>query len=361
MQEQIQNILETLKQGKSVAFAMLVETRGSTPQKAGACMTVYPDGSQSGTLGGGCVEADVKRDALKLLNEGGRELITFQLDHETGWEEGLICGGRMKMLVDPIHPKDDRTYFEKIEQLLSSNKGFTQAVVLDTHEETKSQSGSFYLINENGELEASCGESEPPEKLLENIKPLESRPRPYVKNGISYLPHLKKDRVIIIGAGHVGQKVGELAAEASFEVWVVDDRKEYCNPERLPFAANLIVDDFENGLEQLEIHHNTYCIIVTRGHKHDGETLFHIAETDACYIGMIGSKRKIKLIFEELLREGISREALEKVKAPLGFNIGSQTVPEIAISIVAELIACRNLGEVPEQIRKPSVMKEIPE
>ncbi|HUQ70446.1 MAG TPA: TonB-dependent receptor plug domain-containing protein, partial [Planctomycetaceae bacterium] len=109
----------------------------------------------------------------------------------------------------------------------------------------------------------------------------------------------------------------------------------------------------------LEVDRDTYCIIVTRGHNHDEEALFHLAKTPARYVGLIGSKRKIKLIFSDLLRDGISREAISKVFAPLGFEIGSQTVPEIAISIVAELIAHRNLGKLPEQLRSENLIDGV--
>ena len=99
--------------------------------------------------------------------------------------------------------------------------------------------------------------------------------------------------------------------------------------------------------------------MVTRGHNHDEEALYHLAETPARYVGMIGSRRKIRLIYEDLLNEGISREALSRVHAPLGFDIGSQTVPEIAISIVAELVAARNLETIPEQVRRGSLIDEV--
>jgi xanthine dehydrogenase accessory factor len=195
--------------------------------------------------------------------------------------------------------------------------------------------------------------------LWTHLKPLSERPRPYVVEGLSYLPHLKRCRLIIVGGGHVGQKVAELAASVDFDVWVVDDREEYCNADRFPAAKRLIVGPIDQTLSGLEIDCDTYCLIVTRGHNHDEEALYHLAETPARYVGLIGSRRKIKLIFEDLLAENIPRAALEKVYAPLGFDIGSQTVPEIAVSIVAELIAHRNLGKIPDRVRQPSLMEEI--
>src|SRR5207253_4935069 len=135
-----------------------------------------------------------------------------------------------------------------------------------------------------------------------------------------------------------------------FRSWVLDDRAPYANRERFPSARRLLVGDIGATLKKLvpeDITPSTYCIIVTRGHAHDEEALYHLAPTAAGYVGMIGSRRKIKLICEDLRARGISAEALAKVHAPLGFDIGSQTVPEIAVSIVAQLIACRNLGATP--------------
>lgn len=364
MQDIFDALETTLRNNQSVAYTALVETRGSTPQKAGATMLVFPDGSQTGTLGGGCVEAEVKRRALKLLDEGQREILTFQLDNDYGWDDGLICGGRMTMLVDPISPDEDPSYFLRLREISQGGEGGTEAIVFDgeaayTSGET-GKAGDWFLLDKNGAVIAMRAAQDPPASLAANLKPLSERPRPYVKQGISYLPKLPRCRLVIVGAGHVGQKVAELAAEADFEVWAIDDRESYCNPERFPKAKRLIVNPIDAALKNLEVDPDTFCIIVTRGHNHDEEALFHLAESPARYIGMIGSKRKIKLIFEDLLAEGISREALERVHAPLGFDIGSQTVPEIAISIVAELIACRNLGEKPVSIQRANLLAESP-
>jgi xanthine dehydrogenase accessory factor len=367
MQSLIQELDAAVRSQRPVCFTSLVETRGSTPQKAGAAMLVFPDGSQVGTLGGGCVEAEVKQRALNLLSDGSTELLTFQLDSDYGWDDGLICGGRMKMLVDPVRPGDDASYYRLLLDTISAGRGATEAIVIDA-EKGGGTDADRWLLDDQGQVLATrpaggmgsaspVPPSAPPQGVLTNLKPLDERPRPYIVAGISYLPHLKRCRLLIIGAGHVGQRVAELATDVGFDVWVVDDRQEYCNADRFPRARRLIVDSFDQALRGLQIDSSTYCIIVTRGHNHDEQALFHLAETPARYVGMIGSRRKIKLIFDDLLRDGISREALSRVHAPLGFDIGSQTVPEIAISILAELIAHRNLGQLPEAIRPPSVLE----
>ena len=350
-------------------------------------MLVFPDGSQVGTLGGGCVEAEVKRRALRLLDAGQTELMTFNLDSDYGWDDGLICGGRMKMLVDPVRSEAEFGYYRRLLELLTTDQGCTEAVILDP-EKAGGEAGNRLLLNDAGEVIATVGRytdtltrsaSEGMEAsdvcddslsltlrvslkaVRENLRSLSQRPRPYVSGGVSFLPHLRRCRLVIVGAGHVGQKVGELAAACDFDVWTVDDREQYCNAERFPQAKRLIVGEIDASLSGLDIDDNTYCLIVTRGHQHDEEALYHLAETPARYVGLIGSQRKIKMIFEDLLRDGISREALSRVYAPLGLDIGSQTVPEIAVSIVAELIAHRNLGEIPERYRRPSLLESLAE
>jgi xanthine dehydrogenase accessory factor len=135
---------------------------------------------------------------------------------------------------------------------------------------------------------------------------------------------------------------------------VVDDRAAYASRERFPAAGRRLVGDIGTTLRDLaraDVTPSTYCLIMTRGHAHDEEALYHLAPTRAGYVGMIGSRRKIKLIYEDLLARGITEDVLARVHAPLGFAIGSQTVPEIAVSIVAELIACRNLGRTLPEAR----------
>lgn len=343
MRELLHELLSTLEAGRAVTFTQLVETRGSTPQKAGAAMLVFPDGSQQGTLGGGCVEAEVKRRALAILPNGPAELMSFQLDSDYGWDDGLICGGRMQMLVDPLRPGADLSYYRSLSQLLDTGRGGTQAVVFEAGE--AGQLLDRYLFDRDG----ACVASQPgrdlaslPPAIRAGLRPISHRPRPYTAAGVSYLPHLARGKLLIVGGGHVGQKVGQLAADVDFDVTVVDDRAEYVTEERFPGATRRIAGQIDEVLPQLVVDEDTFCIVVTRGHNHDEQALALLVNRPSRYLGMIGSRRKIKLIFDDLRRQGVSDEALARVHAPLGLKIGSQTVPEIAISIVAELIACRN-------------------
>lgn len=346
MREPLQKLIAAVRARRSVAWCRLVETRGSTPQKAGAAMLVHEDGLQAGTLGGGCVEAEVKRRALGLLAEDRAEVCTFSLDSDYGWDDGLICGGRMKIVVEPLRAGSAPAYFEKLAELIEQGAGCTEAVVFDS-EASGLPAPSSFLFDASDQFLLALRGGEVPPQVAAQLRPLSTRPRAYAGQGIAYLPVLPRCRLVIVGGGHVGKAVADLAVDLDFDVWIADDRPEYVAEERFPKVERRISGDIERVLPDLEITRDTYCLIVTRGHNHDQEALFHLVNRGARYVGLIGSRRKIKMIFENLANEGVSAEALAKVYAPLGIDIGSQTVPEIAVSICAELVAHRNLGHVP--------------
>lgn len=350
MREIICQLLQSLRAGRPVAYCRLVETRGSTPQKAGAAMLVFPDGSQAGTLGGGCVEAEVKRRALAVLADGVAEVAKFQLDSDYGWDDGLICGGRMLVLIEPLRDESAAGYFERLGEMLDCGQGVMEAVVFDGQSNQLTAPSSYLLDADEKVVAVSHVENtgDAPSAIREHLTPLDDRPRPYASSGIAFLPTLPRCRLLIVGGGHVGQAVANLAVDLDFDVWVVDDREDIVSEARFPRAQRRIHGAIDAILPSIEITPDTYCLIVTRGHNHDEEALYHLADRGARYVGLIGSRRKIRMIFDDLLNEGVSQEALSRVFAPLGINIGSQTVPEIAVSICAELVAHRNrAGVVP--------------
>ena len=349
MLELVSQLANLAQRRSPVVCCRLVETRGSTPQKAGAMMLVFPDGAQAGTLGGGCVEAEVKRHALRVLAGGAAEIAQFQLDSDYGWDDGLICGGRMTVLIDPMNDPAAADYYRRLHELASSRRGFIEVVAFDA-DKSRLPATACHLFDDTGGVSAALrgGANGLPPSILENLPDLADRPRPSAAHGVAFLPTLARCRLLIVGGGHVGQALASLAADLDFDVWVVDDRAEYASEARFPAAQNRIVGQIGEILPNLEVTSDTYCVIVTRGHNHDEEALHHLVDRGARYVGLIGSRRKIKLIFDDLLAEGVAPEALERVYAPLGIDIGSQTVTEIAVSIAAELVSHRNrAGIVP--------------
>jgi len=151
--------------------------------------------------------------------------------------------------------------------------------------------------------------------------------------------------VFIFGAGHLSYYISRYAKSLNFRVAVCDDRAEFANKKRFPDADNIIIDDFENVFEELNIGKNSYIVIVTKGHKCDEIVLEKAIKTDAKYIGMIGSKRKTSTILKKLSERGIPEETLRRVYSPIGISIGAVTPEEIALSIVCELVKIRRLGD----------------
>ncbi len=356
MPDLLTSLSQALDELTGFVFCRLVETRGSTPQKAGAMMLVYPGGHCAGSVGGGCLEGDIQRAAWRTLSDAGPKIIAFHLDHDDGWDDGLICGGWVKVLIDPYRATDAMQHYYRSLWEIQQQAAGTEAVVCDPQAAALPE-GSRYLFGPQQELLASLhGPVAAGPKVGALLKPLDERPRAYVVQGIAFLPALPRCRLMIFGGGHVGQAVADLAVQLDFDVWVVDDRAEYVSRERFPAAQQRLSGPLDQLLPELEFTPHTYCLIVTRGHRHDQQALYHLAPCGAGYVGMIGSRRKIKMIFDDLISQGVPVEALRRVYAPLGIHIGSQTLPEIAVSICAELVAHRNLGgHVPG--RPPSIFE----
>jgi len=253
-----EEIVRLRREGRRCALATIVNVRGSIPSYKTAKMLVRDDGSILGTIGGGCVEADVWQAAREVMEQEKPQTLTFDLNQNPRYDTGLVCGGTLEVFVEPVLP----------------------------------------------------------------------------------VPV-----VYIFGAGHVAYNVYKVARIAGFEVVVVDDREAYANRERFPEARDIYAADFEQTMEQLSVPESAFLVIVTRGHRDDMRVLRWAVKTPAHYIGMIGSRRKILTIFRELQSEGISPEQFQHVHAPIGLDIGASTPEEIAVSVVAEIIAVRRHAE----------------
>jgi xanthine dehydrogenase accessory factor len=240
--------------GQKSALATIVNVRGSIPSYESAKILVREDGSMIGTIGGGCVEAEVWNAARDVIAEEKPKHLTFNLGQDAAYDNGLICGGQLDIFVEPILP----------------------------------------------------------------------------------LPH-----AFIFGAGHISKSLSKVASLAGFTPVVIDNREAFANRERFPEAAEVHAGEYEEVFPRLAINHTSYLIIVTRGHRDDMRVLRLAIATPARYIAMIGSKRKVLNVVRELEKEGLSREALERIYAPMGLDIGAITPEEIAIAVAAEMIAVR--------------------
>src|SRR5947209_6368965 len=253
-----EEIVRLRKQGRRGAVATIVNVRGSIPSFKTAKMLVRDDGSIVGTIGGGCVEAEVWQAAREVMENEKPRTLTFNLNEDPRYDTGLVCGGTLDIFVEPVLPP-----------------------------------ASLYVF----------------------------------------------------GAGHVALNLYKTARNAGFDVTVVDDRETYANRERFPDAKELIAEDFDKAMARCTVNETSYIVIVTRGHKDDMRVLRWAVQTQARYVGMIGSKRKAITIFRELVKEGLPENLFERVHAPVGLDIGAITPEEIAVAITAELIAVRRRVE----------------
>ena len=338
-----QQLAELLERKERLAFAVLVETKGSTPQKCGAKAIFLPDGRVIGTLGGGCLEAETRQKALRALETG--EPFTFKavLDDDFGWDDGLICGGVVQTFVQP-NPQSGKVW-----QALLADPALRERRVLATIT-TGDHAGKRALF---AGQELIAADDLPPDLLSELsakcvslLAELEPEPSSIIHQPSSlsvYLePILPHPILVICGGGHVGSAIGKLAAWSGFDVVAIDDRASFANKERFPDAAKIIVDDPAKVMKDFPLDADTYVCIVTRGHRHDAVILKEVIHSKAAYIGMIGSKRKVRTVIEGFVEEGVATaEDFRRVRSPMGLAIHSLTVEEIAVSVVSELVAVR--------------------
>jgi len=340
-------ILNLIRTQNVCAYCTVVDTKGSTPQKPGSKLLILPDLRNVGTLGGGCVEAEARRQAIGLMQGGVPRLLNFQLDSDYGWDDGLICGGNMKIFIDLPRTKDESIMFARLQELNDEKVALVVATVVDSKIDSI-QAGRKMICAMNGERIGSFGnaelETEIEAKLTEVLEA--NSPRLFRWQGDDVWAFLDpvqpRPTLLIAGAGHVGQALCHLGNWLDFDIVIIDDRPDFASKERLPEADEIIVGDIAEELRKYPINHLTYAVIVTRGHQHDEEALHSVVEAQARYVGLIGSRRKIKLILDDLKELGISEDDLGRVYAPIGLDIDSKTVPEIAVSIVAQLIQVRN-------------------
>ncbi|MHC4534258.1 MAG: XdhC family protein [Planctomycetota bacterium] len=349
MKEIYKNIPEQVKFGQPMAICTVVETKGSTPQKPGAKLLLLPDFRSIGTLGGGCVEAEAKRQALGVMQSGVPKLFSFQLDDDFGWDDSSICGGVMKIFVDLPKTREEAEIFINLQRLLDAKVPVALATVVKANQEyAQIIPGQKLLISNDskriGELSNRELEREVISNAQEALKDNQPRFFSYSNDEIAVFiePHQPLITLVIAGAGHIGQALAHFGKLLDFEVVMIDDRPDFASKERCPDADKIIVKDIGKTLREYRITDKTYIVIVTRGHQHDEEVLLSVIDSPAGYIGMIGSRRKVKLIYDDLIAEGIRKEKLAKVYAPIGLDIGSKTVTEIAVSIVAQLVKVRS-------------------
>lgn len=332
--------LKALSAEERVVLCTIIATSGSTPASAFSKMLVKNHGTTSiGTVGGGCLEGDVAQAAKRLYEANRAEILTFHLN-EDEFVQGLICGGSLEVLIEPV-TRDYTALFRDLVQRRDEGEDSVLATLLTADGQVLLRQ---IIQSESGILKSHI----PVEHNVTMIEELHKvfhrnqTRRVKVSNGELILEHIAgTPEVIIFGGGHVSKYISKTAVMAGFRVSVVDDRKQYANPERFPEASQTLATDFDEAFNKLQVKSSTYMVIVTRGHQYDEHVLEQALKTPAKYIGMIGSKRKVLKTYEHLTQRGASSDTLQRVHAPMGIEIGATSAEEIGISIVAQLIAVR--------------------
>ncbi len=351
MKEVIQAAVDTLRDGRPCVLATVVRTKGSTPQKAGAMLLVKDDGSGLGTLGGGCVEGDIWFAAKEMLRDGsGPEFKDYYLNEDIAARDGLVCGGTMYFYLEPFRSLDDFLPLgDEILEAYDGGEPVSLATVVNSPKRPELL-GEKLLLRVDGTVSGTLGSEVLDETALEvarqvaaigNTESISTDDETEIfVEGFTTPPTL-----VMVGGGHVGKATADLAKFLGFRVYIVDDRPEFSNDERFPYAEQTVVTPYEHWSDLLSINVNTFVVVATRGHRYDDMALESALKTRARYIGLLGSRRKTLMIYRRLLEQGITKERIGDVYAPIGLNIGALTPEEIAVSIMSEVIMVRRGGD----------------
>jgi xanthine dehydrogenase accessory factor len=308
------------REGRTAGMATVSRRRGSLPMARDAKLVACDDGRHWGTVGGGCTEADVIGQALEAAAAGRPAVARHTLNADLAGDVGLSCGGTAEFFLEPIV------------------SGASAAAVYEAV-------GRAILTRTPAEVRTSVDWAAGPAKQVragEETLGLGTMPATVGdESGVFVESVPRLPRVIVFGAGHVGVEIARLAARAGFYVVAVDDRDEFADARRLPGVDEVIVEDFRTALDRLLLDADDYVLATTRGHSYDAYIVERTAASGACYVGMLGSRRKKEVIWKALRAAGVPESALARVRVPIGEPIGADTPAEIAV------IRIRRSGDSP--------------
>ncbi len=350
----LKDLLKAFEYETKLGLCTLLDVQGSSPQVPGASVLFSCQGVLAGTVGGGFVEESCRSVVNEIIVAGTSRLITCDLSGTYHQKGAAVCGGQAKVLIDG----GVNRYVEIFRKVLSSLEKREAGVLL-----TLGHGGEGQRLKiERRMIQFSEGRTSLslPEWSLEIPQIKEIGVRPQFIEGclkdqsnkgqgqtwIFVQPFYPAPRLLIFGGGHVGHAVAKMGQLLDFEVTVVDNRKEFSSRERFPNVSSIQVKDYGQLPDKLQPNSDTFVVIVTQGHRHDAEVLRHFISSEVAYLGMIGSHRKVKTVRAEFLKKGWATALeWEKVHAPIGLEIGAETVGEIGVSIAAELVHARRKFE----------------
>ena len=332
-----------LAKKRRFALAVILDTQGSAPQGAGAAALFSSQGLEEGTVGGGALEAFVQREAVDAIRKGCPRITDFVLQGKSAASESPICGGEVRILIDPC-PGKSLNALRRLEHSLEAGEGGVLATTIRVFSPDRVDASRKWLADApaasslfNKTANALSGE-EP--RIIE--RGARSRSGQGGKEVLFLERILPPARLVIAGAGHIGRAVAHLGRLLDFEVTVMDDRREFANRKNLPDADHIIRSDIGKALRAFPFSRETYVVIATRRHAGDADALRACVRSKAGYIGMVGSRTKVGLMRKEFISRGwATSRQIGRVRSPIGLSIRSKTVQEIAVSIAAELVLAR--------------------
>ena len=324
--------LRALRENRAVMWVTVIASSGSTPRGAGAMMFVFDDGASLGTIGGGAVEYAAQKRAAELLIDGRSESVGYVLNKSDVANLGMICGGDVTVYFQFLDPNDETTtLFDYIVKALDRNEN---AWLVRRFRAEKVTGTGVY--DDKGLHFTDC--------ISENaLLPLLTANTVLIQGETGYYiePLTRAGRVYVFGGGHVAQELVPLLSHLGFRVTLYEDREQFADRRIFPDAEEIILAGFEDISARVNITAEDYVVIMTRGHQMDLELLEQTIRTPACYIGCIGSSKKVAATKEKLAKVGITAGDFARVNTPIGIKIAAQTPAEIAVSIAGEMIERR--------------------
>ncbi|SPF55544.1 XdhC and CoxI family protein [Candidatus Desulfosporosinus infrequens] len=343
-------------QNLEAALITVTSVLGSTPRKPGAKMLVLADGTTMGTIGGGCGEAEARREALNVLAAYTPKIHYLNMTADIAQEEGMVCGGIMGLFIEYLGPQSPVEQTELNKNYLLALENCNNPILVTVIEANEERLiGRKMFVKNNGDVSGDLNSGELNRIAREGVETGSRRCQPLLisldsefmlcetsvtKAAFRLLiePPTTVVKLLILGAGHIARPLATMAKILGYEVAVVDDRPSFANSARFNTADTIICNDFERALDDININPQTFVVIITRGHRYDKACLRKVIDQPASYIGMIGSRKRVKALIAELEEEGFSSDLLQKLYSPIGLKIGAETPEEIAVSILSELI-----------------------
>ncbi len=337
---EILDTVETwLQQGQAVALATVTDTWGSSPRQVGARMGVTADMAMVGSVSGGCVEGAVIQEAVDCLADGRPRLLHFGVSDETAWDVGLACGGKVSVYVEPL----DKVWWQAAACAVRENRAMATATILTG----PCVGQKVYVDAATGDIRETSGlPAEQYEALAEAVRSaLEQKRTEHKRLGdldvlIEVIrPH---PRLIMVGGAHVATALQSFARQLGFEVVLVDPRQVFASHDRFPDIETILTSYPDKAFAQLGLDSETYIAILTHDPKIDDPALRVALPSHAAYIGILSSRRSHQQRVERLTKAGLDPRLFERIHVPIGLEIGAKTPEEIALAIMAQIVAVRN-------------------